>query len=713
MLALISSDIEHFNLLKQRLDELAFDCHCDHYNSISEFVEKEKYNEYDHLFIFCPSDREICYEIKGLVLTLDPTINVVLVSDDPESIDFKSASEAGINVILSDSFPKHRLFTLFTDKRKELIKNKQTLQDYWSLLQDYTRELRCVLDDSGRILYANPACDIVVGYTQKELNGRQIFDFVNSRNLFGLFRKLKSISLMDKESHVIEFKHKNGQIIFLNVQFHKLKHDNVLGSVVFFAQDVSKLISIQKRLYVSNERWEILANNTSMNIIITDQDLNIQYVNKLSQYAKDQGLTKECFIGKNFREFSTEESMKEFLSFLVKVRKRGYGHNYIARIPYNNSVYDIAASHMDLEGEIKGYLFIMNDITEQYEISETLKRSEARNKLLFQNNISGAIRVNQDGIVLECNHAMQEILGLNNASVLDGENITSIMTEELWEEIQNAIEKGLKLENREINFSYNNNKFWLLLNATIINVSSQTIVEISVKDISSLKEVIFQLKKQTDRSNKYQSMLLSSQLNPHFIFNALNSMQYYILHENIEEGLEFVSDFSSLIRMVLQNSSHSLISIEEEVEFLNKYLIVEKHRMQGKLDYTINIDDKLNLSLQTIPPMLIQPYVENTIVHGFTHKNGKGNVSLKFELQGDTIVCEIDDDGVGREKAYEMRKNYTKDFKKSMSMSINQNRLDLLEKQFGKKFNVSVRDKYDNNNNALGTIVRLEFPMKE
>ena len=190
MLALISSNSEHYYRLQNCLIELECDCKSDFYYSIQDFAENGLDKGYDPVFIFCPSDRAMCIEIKGLMLSLDPSIRKVLVSDDPDSVDFKSASDVGFNIILPDTFPKYGLFPLFEGKRKERDSSKINSLEYWSLLQDYTRELRCVLDDTGRIVYSNAACDFVVGYTPRELEGNLIFDYVDSSNLFQVFRKI-------------------------------------------------------------------------------------------------------------------------------------------------------------------------------------------------------------------------------------------------------------------------------------------------------------------------------------------------------------------------------------------------------------------------------------------------------------------------------------------------------------------------------------------
>lgn len=210
---------------------------------------------------------------------------------------------------------------------------------------------------------------------------------------------------------------------------------------------------------------------------------------------------------------------------------------------------------------------------------------------------------------------------------------------------------------------------------------------------------------------KQQSMLLSSQINPHFIFNALNSLQYYILNAQTEQALNFTSNFSQLMRKVLNNSLNLHIPLCEELEFLEKYLQLEQKRHQDNFDYSITISKELDPSEVSIPPMLLQPYIENSVVHGIGKLEGKGLVGIHFEKAGNNIKCTISDNGVGREKSLEQKRNKSTKKHKSLGMGITRKRLEILKNLDKSNYKVSIEDLYDSANTPNGTRVNVNFPL--
>ena len=145
---------------------------------------------------------------------------------------------------------------------------------------------------------------------------------------------------------------------------------------------------------------------------------------------------------------------------------------------------------------------------------------------------------------------------------------------------------------------------------------------------------------------------LQAQMNPHFIFNCVNGIQYYVLANKMDEVLTYLSDFSKVVRESLENATLRTISLEQEIEFLNSYLRLEKMRFPDKFDYTIDCIDMENDGLILIPPMLVQPYAENSIRHGFGQLMRKGHLSIVFEKLGENLLkCTISDNGIGRVQA--------------------------------------------------------------
>ncbi|NVK52969.1 MAG: histidine kinase [Flavobacteriaceae bacterium] len=214
------------------------------------------------------------------------------------------------------------------------------------------------------------------------------------------------------------------------------------------------------------------------------------------------------------------------------------------------------------------------------------------------------------------------------------------------------------------------------------------------------------------RNNKQQKLAnnllalksMRSQMNPHFIFNALNSVNSFIAENDERNANRYLSEFSTLMRTVLENSDEDFIPITKEIELLELYVKLEHNRFKNKFDYDILIDSNINVNDFTIPPMLLQPYIENAIWHGLRYKKEKGNLLISMEQKDkDTILICIQDDGIGREKSKQLKtENQLK--RKSKGMTNIKNRIDILNSMYEDRISVSVSDMFEN---GEGTKVEL------
>jgi len=166
-------------------------------------------------------------------------------------------------------------------------------------------------------------------------------------------------------------------------------------------------------------------------------------------------------------------------------------------------------------------------------------------------------------------------------------------------------------------------------------------------------------------------------MNPHFIFNALGAIQYYIQTHKAEEADRYLTQFAALMRMYLDSSKSTLITVSEEVSLLEHYLELEQMRFEGLFNYEITVADDINKDSMLLPPMMIQPLVENSVNHGIPLRtDGLAMISVRFYKERDTLQITIADNGIGTEKAkMHTRKNHT-----SRSQSILREKLDTLSK---------------------------------
>lgn len=205
---------------------------------------------------------------------------------------------------------------------------------------------------------------------------------------------------------------------------------------------------------------------------------------------------------------------------------------------------------------------------------------------------------------------------------------------------------------------------------------------------------------------------LRSQMNPHFIFNALNSIQDYIILNEKKLARQFLVKFSRLIRIYLEHSQETNITLEEEIRALKLYLELEKDRFNDGLVFSISIDDNIKTQTTYVPSLFIQPYVENALKHGLLHKENNKILNLSFSLSSSSkkIICIIDDNGIGR-TASEKIKNRVK-LPKSFATQANQKRIDLINSTNSEKIEIEIIDKKDSNNTAEGTKVIIKIPIQ-
>ncbi|WP_397447022.1 sensor histidine kinase [Polaribacter sp. R77954] len=205
--------------------------------------------------------------------------------------------------------------------------------------------------------------------------------------------------------------------------------------------------------------------------------------------------------------------------------------------------------------------------------------------------------------------------------------------------------------------------------------------------------------------------VLKSQMNPHFIFNALNSIQDYIILNEKKLARQYLVKFSRLIRIYLEQSQKIAITLSEEIKALQLYLELEKDRFNDDFSFDIVIDEKLDLDNVAIPSLFLQPYVENALKHGFLHK--KDNKRLQVSFQKDTatnsLICKIKDNGVGREASLLINQKRNK-LHKSFATSANQKRVDLLNQSNENSIELEIQDLYENNQ-ATGTLVIVKIPL--
>jgi two-component system, LytTR family, sensor kinase len=203
---------------------------------------------------------------------------------------------------------------------------------------------------------------------------------------------------------------------------------------------------------------------------------------------------------------------------------------------------------------------------------------------------------------------------------------------------------------------------------------------------------------------------LRQQMNPHFIFNTLNSIQYYMYQHDKLSTNNYLTKFSSLMRKVLENSQYTSIPLRDELDALKLYLELEMIRFKDKFDYELIIDEEIDTLLYKVPTMLIQPYVENSICHGLMPGKNKGRIKIDLKLKNAYISCIIEDNGIGREAAQEKKRN-RENTHNSLGTQIVTLRLDLVNALYGTSLKTIYTDLRNENGEPVGTRVEIQIPI--
>ena len=271
-----------------------------------------------------------------------------------------------------------------------------------------------------------------------------------------------------------------------------------------------------------------------------------------------------------------------------------------------------------------------------------------------------------------------------------------------------AIKRDGRLSSQAAHISINiatpfwkNGVFWLVVVLALFVASILILQKRSKQKQQKAVEKVMTEKK----LGELEMQALKAQINPHFVFNCLNSIKGFIYERDYRQADKYLDRFSELLRSTLDNSSSSIISLQDEINYLDNYLQLEKLRFEDRFEYFINVDKNTDTKEALVPAMLLQPYVENAIRHGIGHlEDRKGIIQIKVRKENRQLVCEIEDNGVGREKAVALRNELHTEYQ-SRGMQLSKRRAEL----YG--IEQDIIDKKDEQGNATGTIIILRIPI--
>ncbi len=274
---------------------------------------------------------------------------------------------------------------------------------------------------------------------------------------------------------------------------------------------------------------------------------------------------------------------------------------------------------------------------------------------------------------------------------------------------KDAINKKLQydFEKKELQLKLDNEK----------KIAEKDIIIISILFIAVVVTLVaYFYTRQNKLKTKVERMELEqqqyrAQMNPHFIFNCLHSIQHYIVHNDVPSANKYLSEFASLMRTTMEYNQLQTIMLQQEIDYLNSYLTLEQMRFEDKFTYEISCSADVDTFNMHVLPTVIQPFAENAVVHGLCYLDKRGRLLINFEKQGKYLVCRLEDNGIGR-KASQAIKARSGKTHVSKGMELIKKRLALASSLNKMNFSVEVIDKTDDDGRASGTLVVLKFPIE-
>jgi tetratricopeptide (TPR) repeat protein len=480
----------------------------------------------------------------------------------------------------------------------------------------------------------------------------------------------------------------------------------------------------------------------------------LDYYKQSLAYAEEKGLSSLEYsllqLGETYRRLGRHEEALSYLLRLLKSNSRSatvaynaVGEVYFARKDYDLSLkYLLKALSLSEKGHDMSHVNVLNNISRVYTAQKryplALSYAKRSHALALKTGSRKEIK-NSAQTLSEIYAGLHQFAKAYEYQTLYITLKDSITSEEYTKRLA-VLEANLELAKKQAHIETLTQQqqlhqqelkrqailrnvfivglgFTLMLGLVIFrNISLNRKAERLLKDRLERDLALERLEKEQklsaykSRTVDLEMMALRAQMNPHFIFNCLNSINRFILKNESEAASDYLTKFSKLIRLILQNSQAKFVCLENELEALRLYMDMEVSRFEQHFDYKIICDSDLEIEHIEVPPLVIQPYVENAIWHGLMHKGDKGHLLIELHQENKTLFCQITDDGVGRKRAAELKsKSASKN--KSLGMKITEHRLELINALNDKATTVEVTDLVDSSGDACGTSVLLKIPV--
>lgn len=470
----------------------------------------------------------------------------------------------------------------------------------------------------------------------------------------------------------------------------------------------SKASHIERKLSISDKerlKFQSIFEYSVTGILILDKNGFIQYSNRKSKVLLDQ--KDESYISRipfvDFFESKDKVSMQEALHNVFMKNKAEMG--FKVQIFNQKSFHwlDISFAPFVFEQENDNILVTLIDVTQEViNIGREQKQKQELQTLL--NSVTESILfIQRNGKINALNNTAASRLE-SKPEDLKGANYFDMLPKLLRKNRTKMFDKVVVNKEPLIELEMVGNHNNIVSMYPNINSAGE------VDYISEFVQDITERRVAEEQIDNLKQRVLRSQMNPHFIFNSLTSIQSFIIRSDATMASKYLNSFARLIRLILESSRHDYISLKNEIDILNYYLDIQKMRFSDNFNFSFEIDPDLDLERIKIPPMLAQPFIENSIEHGIQHLEKMGELNIKFVKKEARLMIELRDNGIGREASEKLNKDNIF-ASKSLSTAIINDRLTALNKYAKDIISYNIIDLKDEQNEATGTQVIISIPI--
>jgi PAS domain S-box-containing protein len=600
---------------------------------------------------------------------------------------------------------------------EQLTGNNQLLSEKEFLLQQSHRIAKIgswqYHLSSGQIEWSAELYQMLGYPPQTELTPHQIRDLLGENNFqvfntaFGQLFEEKGI--LNLTVHCRDYAR---HPIWLHLTGYTIRTGQLVTRIVGLAQDITHQKQIELQLRSSEEKFsKIFELSPDILVLIRESDQTILNVNQQLVTYRKQDLIGKSAAAMNFwvdpadREtFLAQYYSKGLVVMETWMQGKDFSRVYVA----------IHARRIVIEGE-KHILAVVRDLTEREQAEAKIRTSESNLSAIIDNADMSIWSVDRQYRLVAFNSIFRQAIyhDFQFTVTAGSDMLDPALPGFFTRSWKDKYDRALAGEQFRLVEKTPDQYYEFSLNP-IVNRKEITGVAVYARDITGRIEQEEQIRQSTlalaeahTKLGELKMMALRAVMNPHFIFNALNSIQYFVSNNESENAIRYLSYFSKLIRGVLENSLQNKIRLSEELQLLRYYIRLELIRFDEKFDVHFEIASEVDLENTEIPSLLIQPFVENAILHGLYNKKERGNLYIRIAEKDNTLRVTIEDDGIGRKAAADLQQKSLTEHR-SRGMIITQERLALLNQ--GRQVSIQIDDLF-HGGVAAGTRVTISLPI--